>query len=213
MSEQANAYMASLAKHKADYQARRKAMELDFNGVATEGVPSTSTESASSQRAKSFMYNRPSTPSTMGLLSRGFSSSDTMIAVYDWVGSQTTEPQYFELCFTSVKWLRLTGTSFTWLSVRFLPLSVVRRSIKQFNSGDLVDCLTAVQRQKKISRWNAFFKRFQSNTWMEILPVEVSMLMILLPTKYECMFLHPFLKWNIFLKLHVYEIKLLNKSW
>ena len=83
-------------------------MELDFNGVATEGVPSTSTESASSQRAKSFMYNRPSTPSTMGLLRRGFSSSDTMIAVYDWVGSQTTEPQYFELRFTSVKCLSPT---------------------------------------------------------------------------------------------------------
>lgn len=28
-----------------------------------------------------------------------------MMAVYDWVGSQTTEPEYFELCFNSVKCL------------------------------------------------------------------------------------------------------------
>ena len=45
---------------------------------------------------------------TMGLLRRGFSSSDTMMAVYDWVGSQTTEPEYFELCLNSVKCLPST---------------------------------------------------------------------------------------------------------
>jgi len=44
----------------------------------------------------------------MGHLRRGFSSSDTMIAVYDWVGSQTTKPEYFELRFNSVKCLPFT---------------------------------------------------------------------------------------------------------
>ena len=41
----------------------------------------------------------------MGLLRRGFSSSDTMMAVYDWADSQTTEPEYFELRFNSVNCL------------------------------------------------------------------------------------------------------------
>ena len=33
----------------------------------------------------------------MGLLRRGFSPEDTMMAVYDWAGSQTPEPEHFEL--------------------------------------------------------------------------------------------------------------------
>lgn len=41
----------------------------------------------------------------MGLLRRGFSPSDTMMAVYDWVGSQTPNPEYFELHSNSVKCL------------------------------------------------------------------------------------------------------------
>jgi len=104
-NEQDNAYLASLAKDEADDQARRAAMEHDL----MEWQRKESLRQARSLRVP----NEPNPPCitvqvrhpTMGLLRRGFSSSDTMMAVYDWVGSQTTEPEYFELRLNSVKCL------------------------------------------------------------------------------------------------------------
>ena len=190
-SEQDNAYLASLAKDEADDEARREAMEHDLMEW---------------QRKVSLRQARGLRVPTMGHWRRGFSSSDTMMAVYDWEvhKQQNQSILSFVLILSSAylpphQLLRLTGRPLTWLSVRFLPLSVMRLRIKQSNSGDLADCLTAVQWQQNIWRWNALVKHFQNNSWMEILPVEGSMLMIVLPCKYECMFLHPFLHWNIFL--------------
>ena len=104
-SEQDNAYLASLAKDKADEEARREAIQRDL----MEWQRKESLRQARSLRVP----NEPNPPCitvqvrhpSMGLLRRGFSSSDTMMAVYDWVGSQTTEPEYFELCLNSVKCL------------------------------------------------------------------------------------------------------------
>lgn len=104
-SEQDNAYLASLAKDKADEEARRAAIQRDL----MEWQRKESLRQARSLRVP----NEPNPPCitvqvrhpSMGLLRRGFSSSDTMMAVYDWVGSQTTEPEYFELCLNSVKCL------------------------------------------------------------------------------------------------------------
>ena len=134
---------------------------------------------------------------TMGLLRRGFSSSDTMMAVYDWVGSQTTEPEYFELRSNSVKCLPPTtpvtevDRQTLYMAECEVPPSICDEAEdKTVEFRRLVNCLTAVQRQKTLWRWNALVKRFQSNSWMENLPVESTTLMILLP----CMFLHPFLQ-------------------
>ena len=91
-SEQDNACLASRAKGKADDEVRREAL----------------------RQARSLRVpNEPNLPCitvqvrhpTMRLLRRGFFSSDTMMVVYDCVGSQTTEPEYFELRFNYVKCL------------------------------------------------------------------------------------------------------------
>ena len=107
-SEQDNACLALRAKDKADDEARREAMERDLMEWQRK---------ESFRQARSLQVpNEPNPPCmtvqvrhlTMGLLRRGFFSSDTMMAVYDWVGSQTTEPEYFEFRFNSVKCLSST---------------------------------------------------------------------------------------------------------
>ena len=80
-SEQDNAYLASLAKDKADDDARREAMERDL----MEWQRKESLRHARGLR----VLNEPNSPCitvqvrhpSMGLLRRGFSSSDTMMAM------------------------------------------------------------------------------------------------------------------------------------
>ena len=209
-SEQDNAYLASLAKDEADDEARREAMEHDL----MEWQRQESLRQARGLRVP----NEPNPPCitvqvrhpTMGHWRRGLSSSDTMMAVYDWVGSQTTEPEYFELRSNSVKCLPPTtpvtevDRQTLYMAECEVPPSICDEAEdKTVEFRGLVNCLTAVQRQKTLWRWNALVKRFQSNSWMEILPVESTTLMILLPCKYVSASI-PSIK---------HLIKLLNKSW
>ncbi|KAJ7373300.1 hypothetical protein OS493_012891 [Desmophyllum pertusum] len=83
---------------------------------------------------------------------RGFSPSDTMMAVYDWVGSQTPDPEYFELHSNSVKCLpasmsvvEVDRQTLYMAECDVPPLSVMKLIIKQLNSEDSVNYLTAVQ--------------------------------------------------------------------
>lgn len=104
--EQDNAYLASLAVD----EARREAIESDLKewerkeclrrarGLRVPSEPNSS--------CMTVQVRHPS----MGLLRRGFSPSDTMMAVYDWVGSQTPDPEYFELRSNSVKYLPPTAS-------------------------------------------------------------------------------------------------------
>ena len=106
-NEQDNAFLASLAKDKAEDEARREAIERErmewerkeslrnARGLRVPKEPSDGSPFVAVQ------VRHP----TMGLLRHGFSPSDTMMAVYDWVGSQTTDPEYFELHSNSVKCL------------------------------------------------------------------------------------------------------------
>ena len=100
-SEQDNAYVASLENDKK----RREPIEREI----MEWERKESLRHARGLRVP----KEPNWPCitvqvrhlTMGLLRRGFSPSDTMLAVYDWVGSQATDPEYFELHSNAVKCL------------------------------------------------------------------------------------------------------------
>lgn len=191
-SEQDSAYLASLAKDKADDETR-EAIEQDLMQRQRK---------ESLWQAQSLgVPNEPNPPCitvqvhhpTMG---RGCSSSDTMMAVYGWVGSQTTEPEYFVLCsncqvlvsYNITYWDWQGDPLHGWVRDSSLYLWWGCRHVELRGFGQLVNCSATTE--EHVWRWNALMKCFKRNSWTEILPVERTMIMILLPCKYECMCLY-----------------------
>lgn len=103
--EQDSAYLESLARDKAKEDKRRD--DLDKELLIWQRKESL-------RHARSLRVPKEPNPPcitvqvrhpTMGLLRRGFSPEDTMMAVYDWAGSQTPEPEFFELHSNNAKCL------------------------------------------------------------------------------------------------------------
>ena len=98
-AEQDSAYFASIANDRATQEARKEAIQRQI----MEWQRKESLQQMRALRVPCIMVQvrHP----TMSLLRRGFSPSDTMMAVYDWVGSHAPDPEYFELHSNSVKCL------------------------------------------------------------------------------------------------------------
>ena len=94
--EQDSAYLESLARDKAKEDERREDLDKELMiWQRKESLRQACTLRVPKEPNPPFITVQVRHP-TMGLLRRGFSPEDTMMAVYDWAGSQTPEPEHFE---------------------------------------------------------------------------------------------------------------------
>ena len=95
--EQDSAYLESLVRDKAKEDERRDDLDKEFMiWQQKESLRQTRTLRVPKEPNPPCITVQVRHP-TMGLLRSGFSPEATMMAVYDWAGSQTPEPEHFEL--------------------------------------------------------------------------------------------------------------------